>query len=312
MAGNGGTSADRTSGGCTVFISYKRGSEPDESLASFLFESLASQGHSVFIDLKTPIGGEWPDTIEDEIAKCDFFVVLLTEASVAWGYVVAETLIARDSEVRVGRPKILPVRVAYTRALPLHLSGAIGHLQYAEWSESGGNDALLSLLLQRIAKHDGGATRPTALLRGDHFIITGTMWQSTGAIESLAGTTIVPVRPNEESSLAVTRAKGPGFFTVRVQDTGALEVAIWKGSGYRVVESQPGQFIEMLQGDYNKWCFAFHRPDEAILLQRPDGRKDPIVVTFDRDVVRAVWSIAHQRGGHLESFLIVMADTSAQ
>jgi hypothetical protein len=312
MAVSEDTTADGTSGGCNVFISYKRGSEPDESLATFLCESLASQGHSVFIDLKTPIGGEWPDTIEDEIAKCDFFVVLLTKASVAWGYVVAETLIARDSEVRLGRPKILPVRVAYTRALPLHLSGAIGHLQYAEWDEASGHDALLSLLLQRIAKRDGGEARATALMRGDHFIITGSMWQSTGAIESLAGTTIVPVRPDEESSLAVTRAKGPGFFTVRVQGTGALEVAVWKGSEYRAVKSQPGQFIEMLQGDYNKWCFAYHQPDEAILLQRPDGRKDPIVITFDQDVVRGAWSIAHQRGGHLESFLIVMKDTSAQ
>ena len=51
-------------------------------------------------------------------------------------------------------------------------------------------------------------------------------------------------------------------------------------------------------------------PDEPVLLKRTDGRKDPIVVTFDRDLVRAVWLITHQRGTQLESFLIVMKDAS--
>jgi hypothetical protein len=257
-------------------------------------------------------GGEWSHTIENEITSCDFFVVLLTKTSVAPGYVVEETLIARERELRAERPKILPVRVAYTQNLPLYLRGAIGHLQYIEWSDPGDNDTLLSQLLQRIGERKGAETKPTALLRGDHFIINGSVWQSAGAIESLADTTIVPVRAGEESNLAVTRAQGPGYFAVRVQDTGALEVAIWKGADYRAVKSQPRQFIEMLQGDYNKWCFACHRPDEPILLKRPDGRKDPIVITFDQDVVRVVWTIAHQRGRLLESFLIVMKDTSAQ
>src|SRR4030095_4118043 len=146
----------------------------------------------------------------------------------------------------------------------------------------------------------GAATRPTALLRGDHFIITESVWQSAGWLESLAGTTIVPVISGEESSLAVTRAHGPGFFGLKVENSGNLEVAIWKNASYREVKSLPGQFVEMLQGDQNKWCFASHRPDEPILLKRPDGRKDPIVVTFDQEVVRAVWTIANERGVHRE------------
>jgi hypothetical protein len=298
--------------GWRVFISYKRDAEPDESVATFLFGSLASQGHRVFIDLETPLGGEWSDLIENEITTCDFFVVLLTRASVAPGYVVAETLFARESEFRTGRPRILPVRVAYSSPLPLNLSGAIGHLQYFEWNESTDNDELLGALVRRIGKHDTADRRPTALLRGDHFIIGAGIWQSGDPFESLAGTTIVPVTAGEESNLAVRRASGPGLFGARVLDTGALEVAIWKGARYRPVRSQPGKFLEMLQHDYHKWCFVSHAPDEALLFQRPDGRKDPIVVTFDQDFVRAAWTIIHKRGRHCEQFLIVMKDSSAR
>ncbi len=310
MAANEATALPQAPEGCRVFISYKRDAEPDESVAAFLSDSVARQGYTVFIDLKTPLGGEWSNLIENEITTCDFFVVLLTQASVAPGYVVAETLFARKCEIHSTRPRILPVRVAYTSPLPLHLSGAIGHLQYFEWSEPTDNDVLLAALLGTIGKRDGVETRPTALLRGDHFFITGSMWQPAESLESLAGTMIVPVRAGEESSLAVTRAMGPGLFGVRVLDSGALEVAIWKGASYRTVQSQPGQFIEMLEGDHNRWCFASHKPDESVLLKRPDGRKDPVVVTFDQDLVRAVWTITHQRGSRRESFLIVMKDSS--
>src|SRR4029434_2702771 len=133
-----------------------------------------------------------------------------------------------------------------------------------------------------------------------------------GAGESLGGTRIVPLRTEQETSLAVTRARGPGFFGVRVQEDGALEVAIWKKAAYRMVESRPEQFVTMLEGDYNTWCFARRSPDEALLLKRPDGRKDPIVVTFDRDLVSAVWLVTHERGTQRESFLIVAKHSSAE
>ena len=64
----------------------------------------------------------------------------------------------------------------------------------------------------------------------------------------------------------------------------ALEVAIWKSANYRRVESQPGRFITMLEGDSHAWCFARYTPDQPVLLERRDGRKDPIVVTFDREL----------------------------
>lgn len=293
-----------------VFISYKRGAEPDRLIASLLHEYLATHGHNVFIDIEIAPGSDWSELIASKITDSDFFVVLLSKASVLHGYVVAETVMARDREAEAGHPKILPIRLAYDDDLPLRLGGAIGHLQHFEWRDPADNDPLVVTLLEAIGQTDEEpGAKPSSLSRGDHFIVTASVWQAAGSRESLAGTTIVPVRAGQETSLAVTRAKAPGFFQLKVLDDGALEVAIWKGTQYRGVESRPRQFVSMIEGDSHSWCFARYAPDECIVLKRPDGRKDPVVVTFDPDVVRAAWMITHERGATHESFLIVMKDS---
>lgn len=309
---------------CRIFISYKRGAEPDMSLASFLYASLTNQGHRVFKDVdRIPTGSDFAELISSEIAGSDFFIVLLTKASTTQGWVVAETETAKDSEGFAGHPKILPVRLAYTQTLPLRLRAAIGHLHHFELRDTNDNEKLLGALLQAIGAQNGrppaGDPSPrespptsSALSHGEHFIITHNMWQSAGTRESLAGTTIVPVVAGHETSLSVTRANGPGFFRVKVLESGALEVAIWSGANYRRVRSQPRKFITMLEGDTHVWCFARYLPDQSILLKRPDGRKDGIAVTFDEDVVRAVWMITHQRANIHQSFLIVMKQPSAR
>lgn len=308
-----GSAEARTPKPSRVFISYKRAAEPDRLIASFLHEYLAAHGHNVFIDIEIPTGSDWSELIASTITDSDFFVVLLSKASVLHGYVVAETVMARDREAEAGHPRILPIRLAYDDDLPLRLSGSIGHLQHFEWRDSSDNDALAAILLEAIgASAEEPGVKPSSLLRGEHFIVTASAWQAAGSRESLAGTAIVPVRAGQETSLAVTRAKAPGFFQVKVLDEGALEVAIWKGTHYRRVESRPRQFVTMIEGDSHSWCFAHFTPDECVALKRPDGRKDPIVVTFDRDVVRAVWMITHQRGATHESFLIVMKDSTAR
>ena len=229
---------------------------------------------------------------------------------------VAETEMAKDSGDLARHPRILPVRVAYTQTLPLRLRAAIGHLHHFEWRDTTDNDKLLGALSQAIGAQEWPALRrpfPTGFPSPAQFAFARralhrhrSMWQSAGNRESVAGTTIVPVVAGQETSLSVTRATGPGFFRVKVLDSGALEVAIWSGANYRRVRSQPRKFVTMLEGDTHTWCFARYPPDQPVLLKRPDGRKDPIVVTFDEDVVRAVWMITHQRDTIHESFLIAM------
>jgi hypothetical protein len=288
------------------------------SLASFLYESLTSQGHSVFKDVeKIPTGGDFGELISTEITGSDFFIVLLTKASTGQGWVVAETETAKDSEALAGRPKILPVRLAYTQPLPMRLRVAIDHLHHFQWRDTTDNEKLLDAITQAMAAHEwpdsSGDPRsrtpkppPSLLSRGEHVIVTEAMWQSDGNRESVAGTTIVPVVAGQETSLAVTRATGPGYFRVKVLDSGALEVAIWSGATYRRVRSQPKKFIAMMEGDTHTWCFRKLDPHEPVLLRRPAGPKDPIVVSFDGDLIRAAWLISHQRATIHESLLIAM------
>lgn len=306
-----------------IFISYKRGADPDLSLAQFLYDSLTSRGYRVFKDVETiPTGSDYAELISSEITGSDFFVVLLTGPSTRQGWVLAETEMAKDSADHAGHPKILPVRVAYPQPLPLRWKAAIGHLNHFEWRDGTDNEKLLGALLEALGAYrelggagtpatEESAPPPSRLARGEHFIVTESMWHSGPNREALAGTTVVPVVSNQETSLSVTRATGPGFFRVKVLDSGALDVAIWSGANYRRVRSQPRKFIAMLEGDTHAWCFARHPPDQSVLLKRPDGRPDPIVVTFDPNLVRAVWLITHQRVSLHESFLIVMKSPSA-
>src|SRR5262245_40299831 len=301
-----------------VFISYERGADPDQSLAQFLYDSLAGQGHRVFKDVeRIPTGADYAELISSEITGSDFFIVLLSKSSARQGWVAAETEMAKDSADHAGHPKILPVRLAYTQNLPLRLRAAIGHLNHFEWRDDTDSEKLLDIVVEAINAHQErappGATateEPASpsnrLARGEHFIITESMWHSGGTRESLAGTMVVPVVSGQEQSLSVTRAAGPGFFRVKVLDSGALEVAIWSGANYRRVRSQPRRFITMLEGDSHTWCFARYLPDQPVLIKRPGSRNGPLVVTFAQDLVRAVWMITHQRVSVLESFLIVM------
>jgi hypothetical protein len=189
----------------------------------------------------------------------------------------------------------------YGEDLPLELAGKIAHIHDIRWRGPADNDAALAKLLDAI----GPAARPTALERGEHFIVTSALWSGTTSREYLEGTTIVPVTAGDDAQLAVSRAKRPGFFGARVGADGGLDVAIWNGSGYRPVESRPGSFVKMLEGDSHTWCFERYAPDECVLLERPTGRKDPIVITFDRDHVHAAWRVTHRRGTQHESYLIV-------
>src|SRR5262245_4354421 len=244
-------SVDEAPGRARIFISYKRDAEPDVSLAQFLYEALSDQGYRVFKDVEAiPLGGDYAELISTEIRGSDFFVVLLTRSSTREGWVPAETEMAKDSADHTGRPRILPIRLAYTQALSLRLKAAIGHLNHLEWHDAADNDKVLGALIDSIAgsqeeararavSAEAASAPPSLLARGEHFIVTERMWHSDGAREALAGTTLVPVLSGRETSLSVTRAAGPGLFRVKVLDTGALEVAIWSGAEYRSVRSQP-------------------------------------------------------------------------
>ena len=99
--------------GRRVFISYKRNVEPDASVAAFLRDALGREGHSVFIDVEMVPGTDWPESISAQIREAEFFVVLLSKASLAKGsYVPAETLVAHSHHEQTGSPTVVPVRLS--------------------------------------------------------------------------------------------------------------------------------------------------------------------------------------------------------
>jgi hypothetical protein len=59
-----------------IFISYKRNSNPDESIALQVFRAL-SQQHEVFIDQTMLVGTLWAKRIEAEIHRSDFLITFL-------------------------------------------------------------------------------------------------------------------------------------------------------------------------------------------------------------------------------------------
>jgi len=114
MDGSTGSADARTPKQSRVFISYKRAAEPDRLIASFLHEYLAAHGHNVFIDIEIPTGSDWSELIASTITDSDFFVVLLSKTSVLHGYVVAETVMARNREAEAGHPRIIDARTSWT------------------------------------------------------------------------------------------------------------------------------------------------------------------------------------------------------
>ena len=50
-----------------VFLSYKRNSEPDQTIAGQVAAGLSHAGHAVFTDQQLKVGQEWAREIESQV-----------------------------------------------------------------------------------------------------------------------------------------------------------------------------------------------------------------------------------------------------
>jgi TIR domain len=318
-----------------VFISYKRGAEPDTTLANFLHDALKNGGHDVFMDIKRVRDFDvYGEEIDAAIVRSDFFIVILTNEACKSGNIAAEAELAVYGETNAGHPRILPVRASYTEPLTFRLRAAVGHLNHFEWRDTSDNERLLEAILYAIARSQppkvlwpqvqqgpevnlnpvlvmpsapppSASHLPSVSPSAKGAVIGGDLWESAPARQLLGATMVVGVRAGEEASLPVTRSAGPGFFRARIQGDGALDVAIWSGADYRRVQSQPGEFIRLVQDDHHTWCFAKHQPQESVTLKHRPGTVEPIAASFDTAIVKIAWTIVHRRGPTEENFLIV-------
>ena len=135
-----------------VFISYKRGVEPDESVALKIYEALKSLGYKVFIDLIMPVGSRWGQRIEEELRQADFLIALLSDESTQSEMVIAEIEIAYHL-TKQGRksPIVLPVRLAFRDPLKYPLSAYLNPINWAFWQTPDDTSRLVEELFQAMS-----------------------------------------------------------------------------------------------------------------------------------------------------------------
>lgn len=141
-----------TSGGSRsrIFISYKRGTAPDEAVAMAVFEALREQ-HEVFIDQTMLVGTHWAEQIELELRRSDFLISFLTHSSVNSEMVKGEIETAYHLGKQQGNPLILPVRLGYSEPFTYPLSAYLNGINWAFWESPADTPRLVQELMQAIA-----------------------------------------------------------------------------------------------------------------------------------------------------------------
>ena len=144
------------------FISYARGEQDDEELASSLHRGLMDAGHEVFIDQGIQVGSEWAEEISRRIEWCDLMIVLLSANSIQSEMVREEVQRARDFRKARGRPAFIPIRVKYPHPqyLGYVLSAYLGGIQSQIWSGSQDSPRLLHQILELDWQESKAAPRP--------------------------------------------------------------------------------------------------------------------------------------------------------
>ena len=133
-----------------IFISYKRGAEPDEQIAKEIYQTFASS-HNIFIDQTMPVGTPWAARIEQAIGQSDFLIALLSAQSVHSEMVLGEIEMAHRIMTVSKRITILPVRLNYTEAFVYPLSAYLNPVNWALWETAEDTPRLLSELQTAIA-----------------------------------------------------------------------------------------------------------------------------------------------------------------
>ncbi|WP_442944795.1 AAA-like domain-containing protein [Nostoc sp.] len=143
------------------FISY-RSQDPDLSLAHNFYEAIKASGHEAFMAGESiRLGEKWPQRIDEELKRCDYFLLLLSERSAISEMVTEEVRQAkelRDSSDR-HKPVILPIRVNLPWSTPLNydLRGYLQQIQQREWNSPVDTPRILQEIFSLLT--DGGLER---------------------------------------------------------------------------------------------------------------------------------------------------------
>src|SRR5262245_32729130 len=143
-----------------VFISYKHKVEPDQSVVDQVVRAL-EPNHTIFIDKKILPGMEWGKWIHDRISESDFLIVFLTAQSMVSDMVRGEIERAHElAQKQDGRPRIIPVRLAYYDKFIYPLSAYLHRIQWAAWDSDADTPRLIEQL-QRVIAHQSASFEPS-------------------------------------------------------------------------------------------------------------------------------------------------------
>lgn len=133
-----------------VVLLYRRQAQPDEQVLALLEQALTKRGVGVFIDRHLKIGVEWAKEIERQLRSADAVIPLLSSASVRSEMLAYELQTADEARQATGKPRILPVRLAYSEPLPEPIASILDPLQFHLWSAPGDNPALVECLVAAL------------------------------------------------------------------------------------------------------------------------------------------------------------------
>ena len=153
------TSVPASGNKARVFISY-RSQEPDVSLAQAFHEQLQAAGHEPFMAAESIDWGEnWVKRIDQELKRCDYFLLLLSERSATSDMVAGEVQTAKQLRDQWGKPVILPVRVNLPLDDPLNaeLRSGLQTIQQKAWQGPEDTAALVQGCLALINAGDAPA-----------------------------------------------------------------------------------------------------------------------------------------------------------
>jgi class 3 adenylate cyclase len=148
-----------------IVLLYKRNASPDEEVLRFLEPRLTAAGYRVFVDRNLKPGVEWAQEIERQVRSADAVIPLLSAASVTSEMLQFEVQIAHEAaQTQKGRPRLLPVRVAFHAPLEDLLNAILGPIQAATWETPADNEAVLTSL-QEALRHPSEPTMTPARAR---------------------------------------------------------------------------------------------------------------------------------------------------
>ncbi|MDM7325565.1 MAG: AAA-like domain-containing protein [Thermosynechococcus sp. Uc] len=146
-----------------VFISHSSNGT-DLQLASALQAVLQKAGHQPFMASQSiRLGEAWAQRIDQELKRCDFFVLLLSQTAAQSEMVLEEVRTVKQLQAQRSdrRPFILPVRVNFPLDMPLNyeLRGYLHRLQQRFWRSPADTDPLLQEILDLV----NATTAPVAI-----------------------------------------------------------------------------------------------------------------------------------------------------